>query len=70
MDRDELLEAIRKGPILLTMNDGSSHKVDSIDDILVGDLTAYILVRGDDQKLRAKHLSLVCMTSVEELQQA
>jgi len=67
MDREELVEAINRGPVRVTMNDGSKYVIESRDSALVGDLTCYILIRSDDGKLRARHLSLVGMTEIEEL---
>ncbi|KAA1259740.1 hypothetical protein LF1_22770 [Rubripirellula obstinata] len=70
MDREELLKLIDTGPVKITMNDGSQYTVNDHKDVAVGDLTAYVLVRDPRGILRGTHLSLVCMASVEELQEA
>lgn len=70
MDREELVEALRQGPIMLTMNDGSQHRVDSLEFALVSDLSVHVLVKGSDGKMRARTLPLVTVCQVEQLEAA
>ena len=71
MDRKTLLEAIRRGPVRVGMNDGSSYMIPSIEFCLVSDIAANVLLKdAEDGKLRAKVLALVCMVSIEELEPA
>lgn len=70
MDRQTLLEAIKRGPIRVTMNDGSKVEIPSLEFSAVGDIAAYVLIRDDDGKLRARHLALAGMVQIEELAEA
>jgi hypothetical protein len=67
MDRETLWEAVKEGPIRVTMNDGQTYDIPSPEFVTVGDIAAYVLVRSPDGKLRAKRLALVCMTTIEEM---
>ena len=67
MDRVTLVEAIKRGPVRVTMNDGSQFEIPSLEFCAVGDIAAYVLLRGEDGKLRPRHLALVCMVQIEEL---
>ncbi len=67
MDREELNELIKQGPVRIKMNNGETYDVPSIEFAVVGDIAAAVLVRGEDNKLRTKHLTLVTMCSVESL---
>ena len=68
MDRDELMNLIRRGPIRITMNDGSTYDVPSREFATVSDISASILYKSTDGKWRHHHLPLVTMAGVEELQ--
>lgn len=71
MDRKTLLEAVRRGPVRVGMNDGSSYVIPTIEFCLISDIAAYVLIKDqEDGKLRAKHLALVCMVSIDELEHA
>ena len=71
MDRKTLLEAVRRGPVRVGINDGSSYVIPTIEFCLISDIAAYVLIKDqEDGKLRAKHLALVCMVSIEELEHA
>lgn len=67
MDRETLLAAIREGPVVISMNDGSRYEIPSAEFATVSDIAAAVLVRDPDGKLRHRLLSLVCMCSVEPL---
>ncbi|MGL4514136.1 MAG: hypothetical protein ACRCT8_13680 [Lacipirellulaceae bacterium] len=67
MDRDSILELIRLGPVRIKMNNGDTFDVPSIEFATVSDLTAAVLVRSEDGKLRHRLLSLVAICSVEPL---
>jgi hypothetical protein len=67
MDRKELNALIAEGPIRIRMNDGRSYDVENHDFICVSDISASVLCRGEDGKLRHVHLPLVTMTAVEPL---
>jgi len=36
----------------------------------VGNIAAYVLLEGDDGKLRPRHLALVCMVQIEQMAEA
>ena len=67
MDREELNALVRQGPIRIRMNDGRFYDVENHDWISVSDISAAVLYRGDDGKLRHVHLPLVTMSAVEPL---
>ena len=67
MDREGLTALIKEGPVRIRMNNGDIYDVPGIEFAAVGDITAAVLVRGDDNKLRPLHLALVAMCSVEPI---
>ncbi|HUP82169.1 MAG TPA: hypothetical protein VM260_26690 [Pirellula sp.] len=71
LDRKTLLETVRRGPVHVGMNDGSSYVIPPIEFCLISDMAAYGLIKDqEDGKLRGKHRALVCMVSIEELEHA
>ena len=62
-----MLDALRRGPVRITMNDGSVFSVPSIELCAVTDISAYLVTLAEDGKWRGRHLALVCMVSVEEV---
>lgn len=70
MDRETLLQAVEHGPVRVTMNDGSSHDIESLRDVAVDSTTCYLMKRADDGRYRAIWLALACMTKVEQLSKA
>jgi hypothetical protein len=69
MDRKTLIDAIKRGPVKVHMNDGSSFLIPSMEFAIVSDISAHILYRDvEDGKYRAHILALVCMGRIEELQ--
>jgi hypothetical protein len=67
VDRETLADAIKEGPVVVHMNDGSRYEIPGPEFATVSDIAAAVLVRGADGKLRHRLLSLVCMCSVEPL---
>ena len=67
MDRDTLLAAIDQGPVRVFMNDGTSFDIDSHRDCAVDSTTLYVVYRDEENRYRARWLSLVCMTGVESV---
>lgn len=70
MDREELTNLIKRGPVRIRMNDGRSYDVLNRDWIVVSDISASLLYRSEDGKLRTTHLPLVTMSAVDELEAA
>lgn len=71
MDREEMMALIRKGPIRITVNDGSTYDVPNMECCLVSQISISVLVKsGEDGKWRQHHLPLVTIAGVEELQEA
>jgi hypothetical protein len=70
MDREELTNLARQGPIRIRMKDGCSYDVPNIEQILISDISASVLYRHADGKLRHVHLPLVAMSGVEPLTSA
>lgn len=67
MDRETLVDAIKQGPVRITMNDGRTFDVPSLEFATVDSMAAYVLTKTDDNKYRARILSLVTMVSIEPL---
>jgi hypothetical protein len=67
VDRETLLNAIKEGPVVVHMNDGSRYEIPSVEFATVSDIAAAVLVKDADGKWRHRLLSLVCMCSVEPL---
>ncbi len=69
MDRKELMDAIRKGPLRIRMNDGSEYLIDGLETAVVSDIAAHVLYRDEqDNKYRAVILPLVTMAAVHPLE--
>lgn len=66
MDRHELTELIRQGPVRVRMNNGDTYEIPSSEFAAVSDISAAVLVRNNG-KLTFRHLALVCICSVELL---
>ena len=61
---------VRNGPVAITMNDGRRFEVPDMEFITVSTMSAHVLRRCDDGKLRAVVLPLVTMTSVEPIERS
>ena len=64
MDRQELIDWVKRGPV----SDGSTHVIPSLEWCLITPVSAHVLYRAEDGKLRTHYLSLVCMARVEQLE--
>jgi hypothetical protein len=67
MDREELTRPISQGPVRIRMNNGDTVVIPNSEMATVSDISAAVLVRAEDGRLRHRHLALVCICSVEEL---
>ena len=70
MDRDELNQWIRQGPIRITMNSGDTVDITNREFVTVSSMTAVVLVRFDDGKYRHHVYPLVTMSKIEQLEPA
>ena len=70
MDRDELNQWIRQGPIRITMNSGDTVDITNREFVTVSSMTAVVLVRVDDGKYRHHVYPLVTMSKIEQLEPA
>lgn len=70
MDREDLNEMIRQGPIRITMNSGDTVDILNREMVLVSSMAAIVLVKGADGKYRTHHYPLVTMSKVEHLEPA
>lgn len=68
MDREELNEWIRQGPIHITMNSGDKVDILNREMVTVSSMTAVVLVKGEDGKFRHHVYPLVTMSRVEQLE--
>ena len=70
MDREELNEWIRSGPIRITMNSGESVDITNRELVTVNSMAAVVLVPCDDGKYRHQVYPLVTMSKIEQLEPA
>jgi len=70
MDREELNDWIRQGPIRITMNSGDTVDILQREMVTVGSMAAAVLVKGEDGKYRHHLYPLVTMSKVEQLEPA
>jgi len=71
MDRDEINAFLSRGPIRVTMNDGSQFVIPSNDRTLVSSISVHVLYQDEsDGKWRFHILSLLSMVRAEELKNA
>ncbi|XZE21122.1 hypothetical protein SH449x_001017 [Pirellulaceae bacterium SH449] len=68
MDREELNEWIRRGPIRITMNSGNKVDILHREMVLVSSMSAVVLVKCDDGKYRHHVYPLVTMSKIEQLE--
>jgi len=66
MDPEELKSIMQAGPFIIRMNDGRSYDVQGPDYILIGQMSAVVLCKGEDGKWRNITLPLVTMTAAEQ----
>ncbi|MEM9589370.1 MAG: hypothetical protein AAGA03_18965 [Planctomycetota bacterium] len=67
MDPEELKALVEAGPVTIRMNDGRSYKVPSREYVLIGQMSAVVLHKGDDGKWRNITLPLVTMTGADQV---
>ncbi len=68
MDRDELVALLNRGPIRVTMNDGSQFEIPSGEKTLISSISAHVLYQDEgDHKWKFHVLSLLGMVRAEEL---
>jgi len=71
MDRETLIAAIDQGAVRVHMNDGTSFEIPDHKACAVDDMTAYVLYRdSESNRVKARWLSLVCMTRIEQVETA
>lgn len=68
MDREELNEWIRQGPIRITMNSGDTVDILNREMVTVSSMAAVVLVKFPDGKFRHQIFPLVTMSKVEQLE--
>ena len=65
MDRQTVMDAVRLGPVEISMNDGQKLVVPGSEFCVVDDIAAHILYRDEDGSMKTKIAALVCMTTVK-----
>ncbi len=70
MDREELNQWIRQGPIRITMNSGDTIDITNREFVTVSSTATVVLVRDDDGKYRHHVYPLVTMSKIEQLEPA
>lgn len=70
MDREELNEWIRSGPIRITMNSGDTVDITNPELVTVSSMAAVVLVKCEDAKYRHHIYPLVAMSKIEQLEPA
>ena len=67
MEREELLKAIRSGPIEIVMNSGDRFAIPSSDFAIVDSVAAHVLYKAEDGKMRTAILPLVTMSVIHTM---
>ncbi len=71
MDREELLQLLRLGPIRLTMNSGDTVDIPNRETAVISSMSANVLVKSaDDGKWRTHIYPLVTISKAESLSPA
>lgn len=70
MDREELTEWIRQGPIRITMDSGDTVDILNREMVAVSSMAAVVLVKSEDGRFRHHIYPLVTMSKVEQLEPA
>lgn len=70
MDREELNQWIRQGPIRITMNSGDTVDILNHEMVTVSSMAAVVLVKCPDGKFRHQIFPLVTISKVEQLEPA
>ena len=70
MDREELNEWIRRGPIRITMNSGDTVDILHREMVTVSSIAAVVLVKCPDGQYRHQVFPLVAMSKIEQLEPA
>lgn len=68
MDREELNDWIRQGPIRITMNIGDRVEISHREMVTVSSMTAVVLVKSEDGVFRHQVLPLVAISKIEQLE--
>jgi len=68
MDRETLLQAVREGPVEVSMNDGQKLIIPGAEFCVVDDIAAHVLYRAEDGSWKTKIASLVCMATVTPIE--
>ena len=69
MDSQELTHLIAQGLVWVCMNNGDTFDIPGAKMATVSDFSAAVPVRDEDGRLSHRHLSLVGISSVEELRE-
>jgi len=64
VDRDTLMNAVREGPVEVSLNDGQKLAIPGVEFCVVDDVAAHVLYRADDGSWKTKIAALVCMTTI------
>jgi len=67
VEREELTQLIKNGPVRILLNDSNSYEVPSSEFALVSDFAGHTLDRAPIEKMRTMILPLVTMSGVEPL---
>ena len=71
MDREELNDWIRLGPIRITMNSGDTVDITNRELVTVSSMAAVVLIRCEDGRRFRHHVyPLVNMSKIEQLEPA
>ncbi|MCA9262767.1 MAG: hypothetical protein KDA60_02920 [Planctomycetales bacterium] len=68
MDRDTLMDAVRLGPVEISMKDGQKIVVPGSEFCVVDDIAAHILYRAEDGSMKTKTAALVCMATITPIE--
>lgn len=64
MDRETLMDAVQRGPVEISMNDGQKITIPGIEFCVVDDVAAHILYRAEDGSWKTRIAAMDCMTTI------
>ena len=68
MDRETLMNAVRVGPVEVSMNDGQKLVIPGPEFCVVDDIAAHVLYRAEDGSWKTMIAALVCMATITPLE--
>lgn len=68
MDRETLMDAVRRGPVEVAINDGQKLTIQGMEFCVVDDVAAHVLYRSEDSSWTTRIAALLCMTTITPIE--